>query len=607
MPIARCALALLLLSTPVAESATQAGTADLILLNGHVLTVDAHDSVVEAVAIRAGRIVAVGSNSQIRAQALPAARIIDLQGRTATPGLIDSHAHIAEGGVQALYSVELSDSPDIAEVKRRIARRAATLKPGDWLVGRGWDEGKLADHRYIVARDLDEAAPQNPVWLEHTTGHYGVANSQALKLAGIGQSTPEIPGGTIDKDGAGRLTGVLKEGAQQAVTHLIPEHTVAEDMKGILASLALMNREGMTAVKDPAILPAEWQAYESLDRSGKLTAHVCVLWPPKPTIEGARATLARLRKLPRAPRAVHENLVSCGVKYFMDGSGGARTAWMYSDWNKDSTATDTGNKGYPLIDPAVYRAAVRLFSDAGIHVATHAIGDRAIDWVVDTYAQLLRAHPDKHLRHAIIHANTPTDHAIDVMVALQRDFDAGYPETQAPFTWWIGDNYAGNLGPARAQRLNPYHTYIARGIRWGGGSDYPVTPLPARYGLWASVARTTVSGRYGAQPFGTAESVDIGTALKSYTLWAAHELFLDAESGSLEPGKSADIAVWDQDMTAIGTAQLPDLKCVLTLFRGKVVYDINSRTGSTSGRPMPGTRPTDRTAGSSTSRRIPRR
>jgi predicted amidohydrolase YtcJ len=573
MSIARRALVLLLLSTPLAASATQAAQADLILVNGHVLTIDPRNLVVQAVAIQAGRILAVGSNSRIRALAKPGAEVIDLQGRTATPGLIDSHAHIAEGGLQTLYSVDLSDPPDIAEVRRRIARRAATLKPGDWVVGWGWDEGKLAEHRYIVAQDLDEAAPRNPVWLLHTTGHYGVANSQALKLAGIGESTPDVPGGTIDKDSAGHPTGVLKEGAQNAVTRLIPQHTVTEYMNGILASLAEMNREGMTAVKDPAIWPSQWDAYEALDRDGKLTAHVCVLWQTRQTLDGARETLERLRKLPRPPRAVHDNLVSCGVKYFMDGGGGARTAWMYSDWNKNSTTPDTGNKGYPLIDPAVFRDSVRLFNDAGIHVATHAIGDRAIDWVVDTYAEVLRAHPDKHLRHAIIHANTPTDHAIEVMAALQRDFDAGYPETQAPFAWWIGDNYAGNLGPARAQRLNPYHTYVERGIRWSGGSDYPVTPLPARYGLWASVARTTALGKYGAQPFGTAESVDIGTALKSYTLWAAHELFLDAESGSLEPGKSADIAVWDQDMTAIGTAQLRDLKCVLTLFRGRIVYN----------------------------------
>lgn len=545
-------------------------------MNGHVLTVDPRHPVAEAIAISDGRILAVGTNTKIRSLAKPDAQVIDLQGRTATPGLIDTHAHIAEGGVQKLYSVELGDVRDIAEVRRRVAAQAAKLKPGDWLLGSGWDEGKLAERRYILAKDLDDVAPANPVWLEHTTGHYGVANSQALKLAGINESSPNVAGGTIDRDASGKPTGVLKEGAQDVLHRVIPATTVAEEKNGILASIEEMHREGMTGVKDPAISPTQWDAYEQLDREDKLQAHVCVLWRSKPTLENARELIARIGKLPKPPQAIHSNLISCGVKYFMDGSGGARTAWMYDDWNKNVTETDTGNHGYPLIDPAVYRDSVRLFNEAGIHVSTHAIGDHAIDWVVDTYAEVLKAHPSKSVRHSIIHANTPTDHALDVMVALQRDYDAGFPETQAPFTWWIGDNYAGNLGPKRGQRLNPYHTYIERGIRWGGGSDYPVTPLPARYGLWASVARTTLSGRYGAQPFGTAESVDIQTALKSYTLWAAHQLFLETQTGSLEPGKSADIAVWDKDITRVPTAELKDLKCELTLFRGAIVYQSKS-------------------------------
>jgi predicted amidohydrolase YtcJ len=257
---------------------------------------------------------------------------------------------------------------------------------------------------------------------------------------------------------------------------------------------------------------------------------------------------------------------------YMDGSGGGRTAWMYQDWNKNSTELDVGNPGYPVTDPAIYRQNVKLFNDAGLHIGTHAIGDRAIDWVVDTYAEVLAANPKHGLRHAIIHANTPTDHAIAVMAELERKYDAGYPETQGEFMYWIGDNYAGNLGPQRALRLDPYQTFLHQGILFAGGSDYPVTPLPARLGLWASVARQTLHGTYGAQPFGTAEAISAADALKSYTIWAAHQMFLDTETGSLEPGKSADIAIWDRDPLTAPTAALKDLKCELTLFRGAVVY-----------------------------------
>ena len=162
--------------------------------------------------------------------------------------------------------------------------------------------------------------------------------------------------------------------------------------------------------------------------------------------------------------------------------------------------------------------------------------------------------------------------AIATMAALQKNFDAGYPETQATFMWWIGDTYAGTFGLQRDARLMPYKTYVEKGIVWGGGSDYPVTPFPARYGLWSSVTRKTLNGVYGSQPFGTAESVDIHVALKSYTIWAAHQLFLEDRIGSLEPGKDADIAVWDRDLYSIPSDDLKNLKCELTLLRGKVVY-----------------------------------
>jgi predicted amidohydrolase YtcJ len=359
-----------------------------------------------------------------------------------------------------------------------------------------------------------------------------------------------------------------------AVVDLIPPPTPQQQRDGILKSIDTLNREGMTAVKDPDISPSMWEAYRELLRQNKLTAHVCVLWHAGTTLASAKSALASILAAPRPPESLGDGrLLSCGAKIFMDGSGGARTAWQTTEWNKNSTGIDQGNVGYPSTDPEVYRQMVRLFHQAGVHVGTHAIGDRAIDWVVDTYAQVLGEKPTPGLRHSIIHANIPSDHAIATMADLQKRYDAGYPEVQAPFMWWIGDTYAGNFGPARSQRLVPLNTFQKNAILWGGGSDYPVTPLPARYGLWASVERETLKGTFGAHPFGTAEAVDIRAALRSYTIWAARQLFLDGRIGSLETGKDADIAVWDRDMYTLPAPQLRNLKCTMTLLHGKVVFD----------------------------------
>jgi predicted amidohydrolase YtcJ len=575
---ARLLLRLGVMAVGLGGVARAAPAPELILFHGRVLTVDSRDSIAQALAVRDGKIVAVGSDEQILRLAGDATRRIDLHGRTATPGLIDSHAHIADGGVEQLYHVHLGDAESVAEVVRRIQAGILRLKPGEWLQGDGWDEGKLAERRYVTAADLDPVSPQNPVWLMHTTGHYGAANSAALNLAKIAASSKDPPAGTIDRDAQGRLTGVLKESAMDAVLELVPPPTAQQQRDGILKSIDDLHSEGITAVKDPSIGQPVWDAYRELVREDKLPEHVCVLWYAGTTLASARAVLTSILSLPRPPRSLGDaSLLSCGAKIFMDGSGGARTAWMSQEWHKNSTDIDHGNAGYPSTDPEVYRQMVRLFHQAGVHVGTHAVGDRAIDWVVDTYAQVLAETPTFGLRHSIIHANIPSDHAIKAMSALEKRYDAAYPEAQAPFMWWIGDTYAGNFGPDRSQRLIPLNTFQKNGIRWGGGSDYSVTPLPARYGLWASVERETAKGTYGKHPFGAAESVDIHTALRSYTTWGARQLFLEDRIGSLEIGKDADIAVWDRDMYIMPASELRNLKCTMTLFHGRVVFDSERR------------------------------
>jgi len=551
---------------------------DLVLVNGKIITMDARDSIAQALAVNDGKIVAVGSNEVAR-KASPNARVIDLHGRAVTPGLIDTHNHFSETG--QLYGLDLSNVASIAEIQQMVKDKVASLKPGEWVRGEGWDEGKLNERRRVVADDLDRITPNNPVWLRQSTGHYGAANSYALRLANITAETKDPLGGAIDHDAQGHATGILKDSAQRMVARLIPPFTHDQQRNGHLKIMADANKEGLTAVKDPAIGEPDFGLYQELLAENKMTVHVFALWVGGSKLDHAKEVLARVQQLPKPPAGFGDDtLIVGGIKLFMDGSGGARTGWLWQEWNKNYTEKDTGNFGYPVLDPEVYRQIVKLFHDAGLHIGTHAIGDRAIDWVVDTYAEVLKDKPTYGLRHSIIHSNIPSDHAIDTMAMLEKKYDAGYPEVQPGFMWWIGDTYAGNFGPERSQRLEPLHTFRATGIQWSGGSDYSVTPFAPRYGIWASVVREPLKGVYGKHPFGTAESVDVHTALRSYTTWAAHQLFLDNRIGSIEKGKDADIAVWDRDPFTVPSDDLKDMKCLLTVFRGRIVWDAGTLEGT---------------------------
>jgi len=254
---------------------------------------------------------------------------------------------------------------------------------------------------------------------------------------------------------------------------------------------------------------------------------------------------------------------------FLDVSGMGRTAWVHKDWNKNFNDKDTGNRGYPVIKLEEFRKMVKVGHKAGFQICVHAIGDRAVDETLSTYEAALAEVHRENSRHSIIHAILPTNNALQKMEKLGNNVVI---ETQSPFLYFIGDNYAGNFGPNRSRRLIPLKSMLKKGITVGNGSDWSVCPFPPRFGLWGAVVRKTWKGLYGLQPFGTEESITVKEALRTYTTMAARCLFMEDAIGSIEPGKYADFAVWSGDIYTVDVEALKDLTVEMTIVGQEVVY-----------------------------------
>ena len=569
-------MALLLLAACGRETSQPAiPPPDLILTNARVVTMDPVDTIAEAVAVTGNTITAVGTAAEVQALAGPDTETIDLDGNTVSPGIIDTHNHFVWGASTTVGTLDLKYPAvtNIGNIRDLIRVAAADRAPGEWIRGWGWDGAKLEEQRDITAADLDDLTPDNPVWLGHTSGHYGVANSKALQLAGITADTPDPDGGVIARDGDGNPTGVLIDQARDLVSRITPEETVDDYINGLTTMVGDLSREGITTIKDPEIYQDQWDALKAVEANGDLTVRVYTLWRVGDTMAEARALRDRIAPFtnPQA-RDGSELVVSAGVKIYIDGSGTARTAWMHDDWNMHYTDVDEGNTGLTYLEPDLLFDQIRLFHDAGIHVGTHAIGDRAIDFTMDAYDRVLADNPTSGLRHSIIHCNLPTDHAMDLMVKLQRDYDTGYPEVQPAFLWWIGDVYTGNFGAERSKRVLPLRTFGERGILWAGASDFDVSPYAPRHAFWAAATRETLLGTHGANPWGTDESVPIHDTLRAYTATAARQVFLEERIGTIEVGKLADIVAWDRDLYAIPLGELKKARAILTLMNGAVVY-----------------------------------
>jgi predicted amidohydrolase YtcJ len=560
LQIVLAALILLCFTQPSSKTteAAHCMDADQIVRHGHIFTMNAGQPWAEAMAIRDNRILGVGSGAEIAACASPRTRITDLAGRTVLPGLIDIHTHSMEWAKGILRDqLDLTDQHvhSIVEVVALVRERAAKSSRGQWITGAGWDDAKFSEHRYITRADLDPVSGENPVYLEHVSGHLGVANSAGLRLAGITRDTPDPPGGVIEHDAKGEPTGIVKDNAILLVDKLLPP-----DPPDFSARAAKLTSEralsyGLTTIHDIYISSEEIRGYQEADERGWLKLRV-QMSPRIGSIEEAE----KLAQTGVHTRFGTDQLKFGAAKMFADGGMGARTIAIYPP----PVTGEPNNFGVLRWTPEDMEKAHMIAARAGWQLETHAIGDRAIDEVLDSYAAVMKALDLKDPRFRIVHAGISTP-AIQKRLKELNVLVDGNP----PFVYWIGSWFK-KYGPARVRWCYPAKSYIENGIIEGAGSDVPVTPISPWWGIYAAVMRKEMTTGEILAP---EERLTVPEAIKLYTLNGAYVGFEEKDKGSLEAGKLADFIVIDRDIFRVDPEQLKDVKVLTTYVSGRPVFE----------------------------------
>ncbi len=520
---------------------------------------------VEAMAIANGRILAVGTSQQMLAYAGPRTQVLDLEGRLAIPGFIDDHVHFIQGGFQ-LLALDLKNARSEAEFVVRIAEKAKTLKPGRWLQGGNWDEEAWPDAKLPTRGTIDGVTPNNPVFLSRYDGHAALANSVALKLAGVTKDTPDPVGGVIVRDPQTREpTGVLKDKAEDLVAKVIPRPTPEEFEEALKAGLAEARRVGVTSVQDITAgvespngsFTGEIDLLRRAEREGWLT---CRFYAITPIAEWQRLAEAGLS------RDMGSDFLKMGaVKGFADGSLGSRTAWMFEAFDDDP-----GNSGLPLPlmnPPAAMEAAVAGADQAGMQLAIHAIGDRAIAQMLDILARVGGEKTAAH-RFRIEHAQhvRPQDFA--------RFGQLGVVASMQPYHAIDDGRWAEKrIGHERARSSYAWRSMLEAGAPLAFGTDWPVAPLDPLLGVYAAVTRATLDGRHPEGWF-PEQRLSVEEALGAYTQGSAYAAFEEAEKGTIAPGQLADIVVLSDDLFNIPPERIKDAHVVKTVVAGKVVFGL---------------------------------
>jgi len=529
-------------------------TSQLVLINGKIITVDSNDSIVQAVAMDAGKITKAGTNEEVTALVGNDTQVVDLRGKTVTPGLIDSHCHIG-GGYPEKYHIDLRPGKvnSIADIVNLVAKKVEETPKGEWVLGFGWYPAYWSDARMPSRLDLDPVSPDHPVFLTDMSGWYGWVNSYALKLSGVDENTPNPLGGIIDRDKASNMpTGLLiNHSAMALVKKPYPSKEQLEE--GIVYASDLFLAEGVTSIQDNWVKGKDLLgAYQTLNGSDELSTPTDIYYHVNSEAE-AEADLAAIQSV----KLGFGNRVSLnGWKLQVDG--GAATAFTYEPHN---------GYAYSLasLDPETLKKIVSMLHKSGLQICIHVIGDRALDAALDAIEAALNENPRPDHRHRLEHVVvSPSQEALERIKRLGVVIS-----TQPLFIYYSGDGWYRLFGEDRLQMSIPVKTPVDMGIPVALGSDYPCSPdTRPQMTLWSAVTRRTITGRV----IGSKERVDIQQALRLHTMGSAYAAHEENVRGSIEAGKDANLVVWSEDLFTIPTDKIRDTRTELTIIGGQIIH-----------------------------------
>jgi predicted amidohydrolase YtcJ len=518
-------------------------SADLALTSGKVLTMNRSQPCAEAVAIKDGRIVQVGTNEEIQPWIGKNTRVISLKGKTVVPSFIDTHIHVADFG-RLLRWIDLSEVGSIKEMQESLSRHAEKAPRGKWLLGRGWNPARFAEKRLPTRFDLDAVSPDNPVIFYQQSGQVCVVNSKALELAGVTRLTPVPPGGTIDRDAETREpTGVLRDNATNLVWTVIPEPSEEELVEAAGLACEKMVEAGVTSVHWMVLSPIELSVIRTLLVQNRLPMRVYVIIPAN-----LLDNIAGFRSADGSALKVGGAVVSA------DGYLAARTAALFQPYSDDAAAS-----GKLFCTQEEMNAAAAKILKMGLQLVIHAMGDKAVDTALTTIERLASEAPRKDVRFRIEQAAVLNEGLIQRMKKQKVIVSVQPCVVASEFSVWSA---AEHLGAERARWLFPLKTLLKEGIRVVGGSDCPMEPLSPLTGIQAAVTREIIPE----------EKLTVDEALRMYMADAAYSADEENIKGTVETGKLADLAVLSRDPRKVSPSEIEGITVELTIMGGKIVY-----------------------------------